>query len=128
MRRFFSLTVGLALAITVGACSRDEKKTELAPQPFCEAVAKLDFDLGYVEPDAQVELIRAVAIEAPTEIKEDADHFLEGMEKVVVKGEPIRSEDERASYEAASERLQRYAIEHCALLKQGGSSPFSGNS
>lgn len=128
MRRYLLVSIVIALTVSVAACSRDKTDKTLAPKPFCEAVAKLDFDIGYVKPAEQLKLVENVAAIAPAAIKADAETFLEGMQKVVGNGETISDDAQRSRYEDATNRLQRYAIDHCALLNQGGSSPFSGNS
>lgn len=127
MRRLALVVLALALGTAVTACSRDDEQAELAPREFCEAAARLDLDVGTAAPERQLELVAAVAAVAPPEVKADADTFHEGMRRVVGDGEEITDEAERTRYEEASNRLQRFSIDHCALLKQGGSSPFSGN-
>ena len=109
------LPIVIALALLTVACDqREEPVAEKPTVAFCDAVVKLEDRLNrvpYITAAEWVTLFEAVATNAPTPVRADADLFLDGLRRVT--DEPDLKDQDK--YKKASERVQRYAISGCGL-------------
>lgn len=121
------LTIALAAALTLAAapalagCGDDESEVEVSDE-FCEAARELDAEIAGTEqdPEAQRELVAPLAEEAPPEIREDAELWLDALRRVAAGDESVVDDPE---VEEAVDNVNRVAQNGCDLLG-GGSSPF----
>ncbi|MCU1459546.1 MAG: hypothetical protein JWL73_3638 [Actinomycetia bacterium] len=131
MRRTLPLIACALLLLTfLGACSSKsdavagaQKSGKLAPKPFCQAAYNLDEAVATVKDAKRLALLTVVVDRAPADIRPDAELFLTGFQRAH-RGEKI-SAAQRKRYETASNNLERYANNKCALFLQN--QPPGGN-
>ncbi len=124
MRRTLPLIAAALLVLTLtGACTsksaavaQAKKSGKLAPKPFCQAAYNLDEAVATVKNSKRLALLTLVVDRAPAEIRPDAQLFLTGFQRAE-RGEKI-TPAQRKRYEQASNNLERYANDKCALFKQ----------
>ena len=131
MRRTLTLIASTLLVLTLtGACTsktdavaKAKKSGKLAPKPFCQAAYNLDEAVATVKDSKRLALLTVVVDRAPDAIRSDAELFLTGFRRAQ-RGDKI-TDAERKRYEKASNNLERYANDKCALFKQN--QPPSGD-
>jgi hypothetical protein len=124
MRRTLPLIASVLLLLTfAGACTskseavaKAKKSGKLAPKPFCVAAYNLDEAVATAKNSKRLALLTVVVERAPAEIKPQAQLFLTGFQRAE-RGDKVTAA-ERKRYEKASNDLERYANDKCALFKQ----------
>lgn len=118
------LTVtGLFGAAGLAGCSSEDAAKNLAPKPFCEAVAAYENTLVRTTTDDKVKAaerqlpaLRKVLALAPTDIRSDVRTMVDAYERVVA-GEEV-TPAESAELDPVVKRVERYGVDKCQLLKQ----------
>lgn len=124
MRRV-STAVFLTLLVIAGlsACSSSSGDEGLAPKPFCESVAAYEDKLvhtgakdRHAAAEEQLPALEKMLRLAPADIKADVQRMRDGYQSVIA-GQAL-SRKESDEFAKVIERVERYGINKCGLLKQ----------
>jgi hypothetical protein len=118
-----SVTVAAVILALVVGCARDSEPVTRPPEAFCDAAAELDEELPRADIREQIRLVRRMLAAAPAEIEPETRTFLEALERVEADPDNPELRDD-PDVRAAVEDVNRFAIEGCELLEQGGNSPL----
>jgi hypothetical protein len=124
MRRWWLVVsiVMVAVAVSLAATACSEDSTKSLPRPtkaFCQAAFKLDDRLPKIQKDVakQITLVEPIAANAPKDIKDDAQTFLDALRRYQDGDRSDRTVD-NPKVKTAIENVNRRAADGCNFYKQ----------
>ena len=117
--RLLRAVVALGLvAAALTACSRDsESSLPMPSKAFCQAAYDYDTNLPKLigKPRQQTELVRELAAHAPKDIAQDAQTYLDAMQRAIAGDDSVV---DNPKIKTAVENVNRRAADGCELYKQ----------
>lgn len=120
-RRLALVTLALAAMAVVSGCKEQSDAASDLPRPskaFCQAAARYDEKVERgVEIGEHIELVSAIAAEAPKDVADDAATFLDALKRRRDGDESVVDDDR---IERAVDNLNRRAGQDCGWYKREG--------